>query len=306
MLDADMALDGQWVRCIDCRDGMRDLADKSISMVLTDPPYFIDGMDDRWDDARLRARTKPGVVGGLPGGMRFDPAQGRALYEFLSPVAREWLRVIKPGGFVLCFSQPRLAHRAACAMEDAGFEMRDSLAWARDGQMKAFSQDHFIRRRNDLTEDERQRMIDALDGRKTPQLRPRFETIILAQAPREGTMLDNWLRYGTGLMDIRNPVIASGCAPSTIIQCVKPRGKGRHIAEKPVDLLRHLIRLFGGEGEEGIILDSFAGSGSTGVAALAEGRRFIGFERDEIWAATANARIGERLLERDGIRVHSV
>lgn len=292
------------MRCADCREGMRELADRSVSMVLTDPPYFIDGMGDDWDDARLRARTKPGVVGGLPGGMRFDPAHGRALYEFLLPVAREWLRVIKPGGFVLCFSQPRLAHRAASAIEDAGFEMRDNLAWIRDGQMKAFSQDHFIRRRSDLTEAERQRMIDALDGRKTPQLRPRFETIILAQAPREGTMLDNWLRYRTGLMDIRNPVIAAERAPSTIIECAKPRGKGRHIAEKPVDLLRHLIRLFGGEGEDGIVLDSFAGSGSAGVAALMEGRRFIGFERDEIWASAANARMNECALEQESIRVH--
>ena len=35
-------------------------------LVLTDPPYFIDGMDDRWDNEKLRRRAKPGVVGGIP------------------------------------------------------------------------------------------------------------------------------------------------------------------------------------------------------------------------------------------------
>lgn len=280
-----------WVRHADCRVGMRELADKSVSLVLTDPPYFIDGMDAGWDDARLRARTKPGVVGGLPGGMRFDPGQGRALHDFLLPVAREWARVIKPGGFALCFSQPRLAHRAALAIEDAGFEIRDMLAWTRNGQAKAFGLDHFVRRRNDLPEDEKARMIAALDGKKTPQLRSRFEAIILAQAPREGNFIENWLRYGTGLMDARESLLGQGETPSTMIAAAKPRRRGRHIAEKPVDLLRRLIRLFCPEGSDAIVLDSFAGSGSAGVAALMEGRGFIGYERDMRWALEANDRI---------------
>lgn len=297
MISASNMPYGEWVRHADCRVGMRELADKSVSLVLTDPPYFLDGMDDGWDDARLRARTKPGVVGGLPGGMRFDPAQARALYDFLLPVAREWARVIKPGGFALCFSQPRLAHRATLAIEDAGFEIRDMLAWMRNGQAKAFSLDHFVRRRNDLPEDEKARMIAALDGKKTPQLRPRFESVILAQASREGTFAENWLRYGTGLMDTREPLLGQGETPSTMIAAAKPRRRGRHMTEKPVDLLRHLIRLFCPEGSDAIVLDSFAGSGSSGVAAIMEGRAFVGFERNEEWVRKANKRIEEIIFD---------
>ena len=129
---------------------MRRLADGSVSLVLTDPPYFIDGMDDDWDHARLRSRVKPGVIGGLPAGMKFDRAQGRNLYNFLLPIAGEWARLLKPGGFALCFSQPRLIHHTAMALEDAGFEIRDMLAWRYEGQPKAFKQEHFIRRNRHL------------------------------------------------------------------------------------------------------------------------------------------------------------
>lgn len=139
-----------WVEWTDCRPAMRRLADGSVSLVLTDPPYFIDGMDDDWDHARLRSRVKPGVIGGLPAGMKFDRAQGRNLYNFLLPIAGEWARLLKPGGFALCFSQPRLIHHTAMALEDAGFEIRDMLAWRYEGQPKAFKQEHFVRRKRHL------------------------------------------------------------------------------------------------------------------------------------------------------------
>ena len=62
---------------------------------------------------------------------------------------------------------------------------------------------------------------------------------------------------------------------------------------KPVDLLRHLIRIFSVKGAK--VLDPFAGSGSTGVAALMEKRKFIGFEIDIEMANLADARIIKKL-----------
>ena len=132
---------------MDCRDGMKQLKENSVSLVLTDPPYFIDGMGDDWDTQKLNKRVKPGVIGSLPAGMKFSVEQGKELQKFLAPVADEWMRVIRPGGFCLVFSQNRLGHRTAIALEDAGFEIRDVLIWRYEGQAKAFSQDHFIRKR---------------------------------------------------------------------------------------------------------------------------------------------------------------
>ena len=282
------------LRCADCREGQQGLPENSISLVLTDPPYFLDGMDDGWDSARLRRRARPGVVGGLPVGMKFDRDQGRRLHEFLLPVATDWLRILRPGGFALCFAQPRLAHRAALAIEDAGFEIRDMLAWRHEGQAKAFSQEHFVRRRA-IDDAEKRRIIQELAGRKTPQLKPRMEMIVLAQAPRSGTFVDNWLEYRTGLIDTDRPLIEPDSFPGTIIPAPKPRERYGHMTPKPVELLRHLIRIFCAEGEEAVVLDPFAGSGTTGVAARLEGRGFIGFEIDAAMAEIAARRIAEAL-----------
>lgn len=286
---------GEAVAAEDCRRGIRGIGDGSVSLVLTDPPYFTDGMDDRWSHETLRRRRdrSNGAVGGLPGGMKFDPAQGRRLQAFLAPIAAEWMRVIKPGGFVLCFSQPRLVHRMAVAVEDAGFEVRDLYVWRYgDGQCKAFSQDHFVRRMS-IPESEKARLIGELGGRKTPQLKPQMETIVMAQAPRDGTYAGNWLAHRVGLVDMsaRDNLLEAGRVPGTIMPARKPAEKYGHMTVKPVDLLRHLIRLFTDAGA--LVLDPFAGTGSTGVAAKLEGRAFAGFEIDRAMSATANARIGE-------------
>lgn len=50
------------LECVDCRKGMLEVASQSVSLILTDPPYFLDGMDDNWDTERIRSRMKKGVV----------------------------------------------------------------------------------------------------------------------------------------------------------------------------------------------------------------------------------------------------
>ena len=280
---------------IDCREGMKHLKENSVSLVLTDPPYFIDGMGDDWDTQKLNARVKPGVIGSLPAGMKFSVQQGRELQQFLAPVADDWMRVIRPGGFCLVFSQNRLGHRTAIALEDAGFEIRDVLIWRYEGQAKAFSQDHFIRKRK-ISDEEKDRLLQKLGGRKTPQLKPQGEMIILAQAPREGTFVDNWDKWETGLIDVNDPVINVGQFPGTVIPSNKPKERFGHMTAKPVDLLQHLIRIF--SAPRALVLDSFAGSGSTGVAAVLEGRDFIGFEIEAEMASRAQERIKAALYER--------
>ncbi len=279
----------QRIQAMDCRLGLLSLPENSVSLVITDPPYFIDGMGDEWNHERLWGRVKnAGVIGSLPVGMKFDPKQGVRLQEFLTPISEELMRVLKPGGFFLCFAQPRLSHRTAMAIESAGFEIRDMLAWQYSGQAKAFSQEHFVRKMA-LSEDEKSEIIRKLGGRKTPQLRPQMEIIVLAQAPKAGTFIENWLEHETGLIDVSNPVVQPDMFPGTLMPVPKPRERHQHMTTKPVDLCRHLIRIFSVSGS--LTLDPFAGCGTSGVAALAEGREFVGFEIDEQMAEIANRRI---------------
>jgi len=86
----------------DCRDVLKTLADCSVDSVVTDPPYELGFMGKKWDST----------------GIAYDVS-----------VWEECLRVLKPGGHVLAFGGSRTWHRMAVAIEDAGFEIRDSIAW---------------------------------------------------------------------------------------------------------------------------------------------------------------------------------
>lgn len=280
-----------------CEELLRELDDASVHMVVTDPPYYIDGMGDDWDHEKLEgSASKAGVIGGLPVGMKFDPSQGRRLQEFMSPVAAELYRVLKPGGFCIAFSQARLYHRMAMAFEDQGFEMRDMLAWKYEGQAKAFSQDHFVRRMaqsGKISERRAQELVAQLQGRKTPQLKPQLEPMCLAQKPKTGTFVQNWCEHGVGLMDTQESL--TGKFPGNCMEVPKPsreeRGENPHMTVKPVALIAHLIRLFSQEGQ--CVLDPFCGSGSHGVAAVTNGRLFIGIEKEPAYMAVAAKRLKE-------------
>ena len=84
----------------DCLLKMREIPSESIDCILTDPPYGLGFMGKAWDV------SVPGV-------------------EW----ARECLRVLKPGGHLIAFGGTRTIHRLTCAIEDAGFEIRDMISW---------------------------------------------------------------------------------------------------------------------------------------------------------------------------------
>lgn len=265
----------------DCREIIKSIPDNSIDFIVTDPPYFIDGMGDDWNDSKLHSKvSKAGIIGGLPVGMKFDREQGKKLQKFLMPLAEEYYRVLKPGAFCIVFAQARLYHRVAMALDEAGFEMRDMLGWKYEGQAKAFSQDHFVKQRKDLTKEQKEKIINKMLGWKTPQLKPQIEPMTLAQKPKEGTFVDNYLKYNVGLMNTNESI--DGMFPGNIIEISKQQRasdedfKIEHLTVKPVKLIEHLIKLF--TREKQVVLDTFAGSGSHGVAALKCGRKFIGIE----------------------------
>ena len=281
------------LRIGNCMDVLKELETNSCHLVLTDPPYFLDGLDTSWKKGEDHLKGKSRVIRGLPVGMKFDPAQGKALQKFISSVASEIKRVLVPGGFFLSFSQPRLSHRMAIGLEDAGFEIRDIYAWhyTKKSQMKAFSQNHFVDRM-DKTEKEKQKIKKLLANRKTPQLRPLFDSIIMAQNPKEGTFVDNWLKYRAGLIDVTNTL--DGKSPQTLLYAEKPRNQERghgHMTPKPIKLLEHLIKIF--SLPEQVVLDPFLGSGSTAVASLRTGRYHIGIEINKKYMEIAKKRIAK-------------
>jgi len=287
---------------IDCKIGLKDITDNSIDLCLTDPPYFLDGLDDNWDVEKIKKlmENKKGTITSMPKGMKFNPEQGRKFQEFYNEISKEIFRVLKPGGFFLSWSSPRLYHRLAVAVEDQGFEIRDMYAWIyKLNRAKAMSLFHLIDKKKDLSDEEKEQLKKELDGWKTPQIKSCIEPICFAQKPKEGTFLENWVKYQVGLVDMKqspgdgtktrvpaNVMIASefGEELDEVFSVPKPSKKEKgshndHISVKPIQLCEHLIRLL--TNKESIVLDPFNGSGTTGIAAIMNNRNYIGFEINE-------------------------
>jgi len=259
---------------------LKSLRNNSIDLCLTDPPYFLDALGDDWNtDAIAKRLPTKGALKSLPKGMKFDAQQGVRFQEFEEKLSKEIFRVLKPGGFYISFSSARLYHRMTVGIENCGFEIRDMIGWTYQGQAKAFSQDHIIKKQKNLTEQQKEDLIKELQGWKTPQLKPCIEPMCLAQKPTDGTFIDNWQKWGVGLLNTSERF--NNMFPGNIVPVSKPvkSEKGEfndHVSVKPLTLLVHLISLFTQPGAT--VLDPFLGSGSTLIAAERSGRNCIGYE----------------------------
>jgi site-specific DNA-methyltransferase (adenine-specific) len=315
----------------DCLEKLKELPDCSVDSVVTDPPYGLSFMGKKWD------------------------------YDVPSvEVWKECLRVLKPGGHLLAFAGTRTQHRMAVRIEDAGFEIRDMIAWVYGS---GFPKSHNLK--------------DKWQGWGTA-LKPALEPITVARKPLgEKTVAANVLTHGTGGINVdgcrvgtdealgrlnnlpstfnhknTTPLVDNsrglgrwpanlvhdgsdevvGLFPVTGASKATPRNngdfksvaKGRDLAHvtyghddsggsaarffycakaskrdrddgnahptvKPTDLMRYLCRLV--TPPNGVVLDPFMGSGSTGKAAMLGGFDFIGIEREESYMEIAKARI---------------
>ena len=146
----------------DCIQKMKELESCSIDAIVTDPPYGIGFMNKKWDCA----------VPGLDW-------------------ARECLRVLKPGGHIIAFSSTRTVHRLGVAIEDAGFEIRDTIHWC---YFSGFPKSRDIDKDLDC---------DEWEGYGTA-LKPAIEPAVLARKRIEKglTIAQNVLKYGTGALNI--------------------------------------------------------------------------------------------------------
>ncbi len=122
----------------DCVEAMEAMEADSVDAICTDPPYGLEFMGRDWDKlgAGIEAVSE-GMDDSHPfrdGGQRVRyGTSAKAMQEWHQAWATEALRVLKPGGFLLAFGGTRTAHRLACAIEDAGFEIRDRILCLRGG-----------------------------------------------------------------------------------------------------------------------------------------------------------------------------
>lgn len=207
----------------DCRQVMKPLGDCSVDSIVTDPPYEL-------------TANKRGGTGIASLNLNSPAGRSRVTTGFMSHKwdatgapfdVRTWsecLRVLKPGGYLLAFGGTRTYHRLACAIEDAGFEIRDQLQWLYgSGFPKSLNVARSIDTAlceqvgrhywddNALPKGEKAQEGDhicavtpegaAHEGEGTA-LKPAHEPIVLARKWIEGTVAANVMQHGTGGLNI--------------------------------------------------------------------------------------------------------
>lgn len=199
----------------DCRDVLPTLADCSVDSIVTDPPYELGFMGKSWDRSGIAYQVE---------------------------VWRDCLRVLKHGGHLLAFGGSRTYHRLACAIEDAGFEIRDQIQWlygsgfpkslniqqainkaergCPQGTADPLSPNHGKFKSGCSHDNEKGRgfgagagafMAEFSEGRGDDEgewngwgtaLKPAHEPIVMARKPIEGTVAENVLKHGTGGINV--------------------------------------------------------------------------------------------------------
>lgn len=281
----------------------------SIDFVLTGPPYFLDKLDNNWDHEKVSNQDNQYTIKSLPAGMKFDREQGKRFYSLYFEISKEFFRILKLGGFFFSFSSPRLYHRMASAIDDAGFEIRDAFMWLyTQNQAKAMSIDHFIKKMN-VSEKEKEKIKEKLNGWKTPQIKSCFEPIAMAQKPADQTYLNNMLKHEVGLLNT-NIKIGNNMYPANVFTVdsinelidktfllPKPTKKEKgeynnHKTVKPLAICEYLIKL-SAFSKNAVILDPFIGSETTAVATKRLGKNYIGIDSNEKYVKIAGRRLKE-------------
>ena len=163
-----------------CLDHLEFMPDNSVDSIVTDPPYGLSFMGKKWD------YDVPAVE-----------------------IWAECLRVLKPGGHLLAFAGTRTQHRMAINIEDAGFEIRDMIAWVYGS---GFPKSHNLK--------------DDWEGWGTA-LKPALEPITVARKPFKGTIAANVQAHGTGGLNI------DGCRVGDEVVSTHSRGANGAFPKRP-------------------------------------------------------------------------
>lgn len=269
----------------DCFDWLASRAANSVQAIVTDPPYGRREYSPPEQDKLRRGsggiwRNPPSFDGHkrapLPRFTILDARDHAELHRFFRRLGHELMRVAVPGANVLVASNPLLAHIVAGSMHEAGLEVRGSI----------------VRLTTTMRGGDRPKNAHTEFNGVSVMPRSMWEPWVVLRKPLEGRVQDNLRQWKTGgfrrVGEDRpfGDVIRSNPTPRA------ERVIAPHPSLKPQAFLRQVVRASLPLGE-GVVLDPFAGSGSTLAAANAVGYRSIGVESDPGYVAVARAAVAK-------------
>jgi site-specific DNA-methyltransferase (adenine-specific) len=296
------------------------LPENSVDAIVCDPPYGIAFHGESWDGADIyRGRSRAGK----------RLSRGEAFERWTQEWSSACKRVLKPGGHMLAFGSPKTFHRLVAGVEDSGLEIRDLLLWLYGtGVPKARRLPGGLSTALKPSHEPILLARKPLEGTTLCNLEAWGTGALNIDAARIGES-GYWpanltLSHAPGCTETRCrascPAALINSArpdlrPSRLFFCAKASKREReagcdelplksdllygrptarlrrnvHPTVKPMSLMRHLVKLITPPG--GLVLDLFAGSASTGIGAVLEGRMFLGLEREAAYVDIACARL---------------
>lgn len=195
------------------------------------------------------------------------------------PVFKECFRVIKPGGYGVVWAFNKSVHWTMDILEKSGFCIVDVI----------------IRK----LEKKRPKAPLYSDKYSTQLIQETEMWVVVRKCGEYDSATENFNNYGTGFMNViensENSLFGfEPCRISHLMYGFKQKGRRKvttHPTEKTVGWMQHLVKLVCPE--NGVVLDPFMGSGTTGIACLLENRGFLGVEKEDLWFNSAKERLEE-------------
>ena len=282
----------------DCIEHLKTIEDNYFDSVVTDPPYHLTSIAKRYTNSTKAKYGKDGSFQRLTKGFVGHEWDGGDI-AFTTDLWKEVYRTIKPGSVLLAFAATRNYHRMAVAIEDSGFEIFDMINWIygsgfpkRRNLLKPAHEPIVMARKGvnkDLNLDECRVGDEEIDTSKNRR-----------NTQQEQIFKGGWTgKEGGEIVKGRWPanVIHDGLEEewATYFYCPKAskkeKGDTKHPTVKHLELMRYLVKLI--TPKDGIVLDPFAGTGTTGEACTLEGRNYYLIEKTKEYIPDIENRINK-------------
>ena len=282
----------------DCIEHLKTIEDNHFDSVVTDPPYHLTSIAKRFTNSTEAKYGKDGSFQRLSKGFVGHEWDGGDI-AFTTDLWKEVYRTIKPGAVLLAFAATRNYHRMAVAVEDSGFEIFDMINWIYGSG--------FPKRKN-LLKPAHEPIVMARKGVNKPLNLDECRVGDFEQDTsknRRNTQEEQIFKGGW--KGDKGGELVKGRWPANVIHdgleedwskyfyCSKASKKEKddtnHPTVKPIDLMRYLVKLV--TPKDGLVLDPFAGTGTTGEACILEGRNYYLIEKTKEYIPDIEKRINK-------------
>ncbi|MCL2624581.1 MAG: site-specific DNA-methyltransferase [Planctomycetaceae bacterium] len=286
----------------DCISVMGQMPRDSVAACITDPPYNYEFIGRKWDKTEIQRRMErikdsktlvknipygSGLAGGVRNA-RWYQRNYENIVEYTTwckEWGRELFKVCKHGAPVAVFSSTRTAAHVQVALEEAGFYTRDILVYRRhSGIPKGLNLKGKLEKSNHPD-------AEKWNGWHTC-FRNEWESIVLLQKPLLNNYWETLQETGVGVFKTIND---DGSFQSNILEGYYNKSEQvfAHCTVKPLELIKKLILTLVPKSDDNLVLDPFAGSGTTLVAAQQLGYHFTGIEIEAEYVEMIQQRLSE-------------